>query len=109
MVAGPGFSYKPMPPKSELGRSQTDDKSGEDRPVAYFTRKGGGGGGKAERNYATVERKCLAIVDGIRHFEVYLMWVPFILVTGHGCLQYLHNTKNSGGTPHEMVSTPPTF
>ena len=44
-----------------------------------------------------VERECLAIVDGIKHFEVYLTGVPLTVVTDHGCLKYLHYMKDSGG------------
>ena len=72
--------------------SQLDEQK-QDRPVAYFSRKLK----RAERNYATVERECLAIMDGIKHFEVYLTGVPFTVVTDHGCLKYLHSMKDSGG------------
>ena len=59
--------------------SQLDEQK-QDRPVAYFSRKLK----RAERNYATVERECLAIVGGIKHFEVYLTGVPITVVTDHG-------------------------
>ena len=39
----------------------------------------------------------LGHVDGIKHFEVDLMGVPFMVVTDHGCLMYLHSMKDSGG------------
>ena len=61
------------------------DEYEQDRPVVYYSRKLK----KAEKNYATVERECLAIVDSIKHFEVYLTGVPFTVVTDHGCLKYL--------------------
>ena len=98
VVMGPDYS-KPFllqTDASEVGigavLSQLDEEK-QDRPVAYFLRKLK----RAECNYATVERECLAIVDGIKHFEGYLMGVSFTVVTDHGRLKYLHNTKDSGG------------
>ena len=80
---------------SEIGigavLSQVDEHE-QDRPVAYYSRKLK----KAEKNYATVERECLAIVDSIKHFRVYLTGVPFTVVTDHGSLKYLHSMKDSG-------------
>ena len=72
--------------------SQKSDEDG-DRPVAFYSRKLC----SRERNYAAVERECLAIVDGVRHFEVYLTGVTFTIVTDHSCLRYLHNMKDVGG------------
>ena len=69
------------------------DEYEQDRPVVYYSRKLK----KAEKNYATVERECLAIVESIKHFEVYLTGVPFTVVTDHGCLKYLHSMKDSRG------------
>ena len=95
VVMGPDYS-KPFllqTDASEVGigavLSQLDEQK-QDRVVAYFSRKLK----RAERNYATVERECLAIMDGIKYFEVYLTGVP---VKDHGCLKYLHNMKDSGG------------
>ena len=58
--------------------SQKSDEDG-DRPVAFYSRKLC----SHERNYAAVERECLAIIDGVRHFEVYLTGVTFTIVTDH--------------------------
>lgn len=68
-------------------------EDGEDHPVAYFSRKLL----HRERNYATVDRECLAIVDGIRHFAVYLTGTQFTVATDHDCLQYLDSVKDAGG------------
>ena len=98
VVRGPDYSkpFLQQTDASEVGIgamfSQLDEQK-QDRPVAYFSRKLK----RAERNYATVEKECLAIVDGTKHFEVYLTGVPFMVVTDHGCLKYLHNMKDSGG------------
>lgn len=69
------------------------DEEGNDRPVAYYSSKLN----KAEKNYSTVERECLAIVKGIEHFNVYLTAVPFTVITDHACLQYLQLMRNWGG------------
>ena len=72
--------------------SQKSDEDG-DHPVAFYSRKLC----SRERNYAAVERECLAIVDGVRHFEVYLTGVTFTIVTDQSCVRYLHNMKDVGG------------
>lgn len=51
----------------------------------------------SEKNYATVERECLAIVRGIEYFQVYLTGANFVVETDHACLQYLASVKNSKG------------
>lgn len=43
--------------------AQTDNQ-GNDRPVAFFSRKLK----SRERNYAAVERECLAVVEAVKHF-----------------------------------------
>ncbi len=72
--------------------SQVSD-DGLDLPVAYYARKLL----PRERNYATTDRECLAIVDGIKHFAVYLTGVRFTVVTDHHCLQYLQSVQDAGG------------
>lgn len=69
------------------------DEEGSDRPIAYFSRKLL----PREVNYATVDRECLAIVDGIRHFSIFLTGVPFTVVTDHHCLRFLDSVKDNGG------------
>lgn len=72
--------------------SQTAE-DGSDRPVAYFSRKLL----NREKNYAAVDKECLAIVDGIRHFQINLTGVKFDVVTDHKCLQWLDSVKDAGG------------
>ena len=69
------------------------DEAQEDRPVAFFSRKLL----SREKNYATVEKECLAIVETIKHFSVYLTGVPFTVVTDHSCLRYLNQMRDTGG------------
>ena len=58
-------------------------------PVHYISRKLL----PAERNYATVERECLAIVWAIDKLKFYLYGKQFIIETDHMPLQYLKTLK----------------
>ncbi len=71
---------------------QFDDED-NDKPIAYFSRKLL----SRERNFSAVDKECLAIVDAVRHFEIYLTGVPFRVITDHSCLRYLDNMKDVGG------------
>jgi len=72
--------------------SQTDD-AGHDKPLAYFSRKLF----PRETRYSTTEKECLAVVDGIRHFSIYLTGTHFTVHTDHKCLQYLDRMKDVNG------------
>lgn len=50
---------------SDVGIGAVLTNEDDDLPVAYYSRKLL----PRERNYATVDRECLAIVDGISHFS----------------------------------------
>ena len=71
--------------------SQSDD--GEEHPVAYYSRKLL----PRETRYAAVEKECLAVVEGIRNFRVYLDGTTFVVQTDHRSLKYLHKMKDSTG------------
>ena len=72
--------------------SQVDD-SGEEHPVAYASRKLL----PRETRYAAVEKECLAVVESIRSFRVYLEGRHFEVQTDHRSLQYLHRLRDSNG------------
>lgn len=43
----------------------------------------------AEKNYSVIERECLALVYGVKHFRHYLTSQPFTIYTDHNPLQWL--------------------
>ena len=86
--------------------SQADD-SGDDRPIAYFSRKIL----PREQLYSAVELECLAVISSVQHFRVYLTGVEFTVQTDHKCLQYLHrlNDENSRLTGWALALQPYDF
>ena len=46
-------------------RAILSQREGQDQPIAYFIQKRL----PRERSYSTIEKECLAIVLGIKHFE----------------------------------------
>ncbi|XP_070179133.1 uncharacterized protein [Littorina saxatilis] len=76
-----------------LGAVLLQDHGGELKPVSFASRKLN----SAEKNYATEEKECLAIVWAIRKFEVYLYGREFELQTDHQSLQHLQRSKTSNG------------
>ena len=73
----------------QVGATLFQEHEGELFPCAYASKKLN----PAEKNYATVERECLAIVWGIRKFESFLYGRKFTLDTDHSSLRYLHSAK----------------
>jgi len=59
-------------------------------PVAYYSRKLL----PRECNYSTIERECLAILNGIEKFKYYLLGVHFFIQTDHLGLVWLNKSKN---------------
>jgi len=51
-----------------LGCILSQGKVGDDKPIAYASRVLN----KSEINYSTIEKECLGIVFGIKHFRPYL-------------------------------------
>ena len=64
-----------------------------EHPVAYFSRKFS----ESERKYAIIERECLAMVEGIKHFRAYLFGQWFTVITDHKPLEHIDSFKNHNG------------
>ncbi|KAK7110374.1 hypothetical protein V1264_014258 [Littorina saxatilis] len=72
-----------------IGAMLMQEHGGKPFPVSYASKKLSG----AEKNYSTMEKECLAIVWGIKTFELYLQGVKFVLQTDHKPLTYLNSAK----------------
>jgi hypothetical protein len=76
-----------------LGAAVLQEYEGVLHPVKFISRKLK----KAERNYSTIERECLAIVWAVKKLEVYLYGREFVLLTDHKPLTYLKEAKYKDG------------
>ena len=72
--------------------SQEGD-DGMDRPVEYYSRRLK----PAEQRYSVTEQECLAVVEAIRHFRIYLSGAMFRVVTDHSSLKHLAKMKDESG------------
>lgn len=59
------------------------------RPIAYYSRTLN----QAERNYSTIERELLSIVECTKHFRPYLFGQRFLIETDHAPLVWLDRLK----------------
>ena len=58
-------------------------------PVGFYSRQLK----DAETRYPATEIECLAVVEAVRHFEVYLHGRPFQMETDHKALESLLSSK----------------
>ncbi|UYV76616.1 hypothetical protein LAZ67_14001478 [Cordylochernes scorpioides] len=66
---------------------------GQVHPVQYFSRALRA----HERNYTVSELECLAIVESVDKFRIYLTGIKFTIYTYHQALQWLKTIKNPSG------------
>ena len=61
-----------------------------EHPVSYWSRILS----RSERNYSTIDRECLAIIECVRAFKTYVWNTPFVLITDHAPLRYLNELRH---------------
>ncbi|UYV63691.1 hypothetical protein LAZ67_2005321, partial [Cordylochernes scorpioides] len=71
---------------------------GQVHPVQYFSRALRA----HERNYTVSELECLAIVESVDKFRIYLTGIKFTIYTDHQALQWLKTIKKS----HQPTASP---
>lgn len=89
ILAYPDFSksFKLTTDASAIAIGSVLSQSG--RPIAYYSRTLN----SAERNYSTIERELLAILDSTKHFRPYLFGKKFTVETDHNPLVWLYKIK----------------
>lgn len=63
--------------------------SQSNRPIAFYSRTLN----SAERNYSTIEKELLSILNSVKHFRPYLFGQRFIIETDHQPLVWLYKLK----------------
>jgi hypothetical protein len=70
--------------------SQKNPQTGIIHPIAFISRPLT----PAEKNYATTEQECGAIVWAVEQFNIYLSGTPFTLITDHKALTWLQSKRS---------------
>lgn len=76
-----------------LGAVLTQNLDGEEKVICFLSRSLT----KAERNWSTTERECIAVIWAVEKLRHYLDLVPFTIVTDHASLLWLDRLKDPTG------------
>jgi len=86
--------FKLMVDASDTGSGAVlmqEQSNGVEHPVAYYSKKFN----KHEKNYSTIEKECLALIQALQHFEAYLNPTsePILVLTDHNPLVFIARMK----------------
>ena len=67
-----------------------DDDDGVEHPVCFYSKKFN----IHQQRYSTIEKETLAVILGLKHFDVYIdNGLPIIIYTDHNTVTFLHKMK----------------